>query len=290
MEDNDLETVAPQGGIGAQLKATREQRGLTLEQVAAATRIPQRHLVKMEAGDFAGLPGRTYAIGFSRTYAKLLELDQDDVTALVRAELDAQDEDVRQRPASFEPGDPARVPSRLLGWLSVLAVVLVLLGLFFFARTFFAPAAELPSLVEQQQAEQRAAAQAAQRQRAPGARQAPAQPAGPVVFTAVEDAWVRFYTPQGTLSERVMRQGETYTVPTDAQQPMIRTGRPDALTITVGGRPVPKLSEEMRTMSDVPVTGEAILARAQPASTAAGRAAASPNPGAAPAVRPSPTT
>jgi cytoskeletal protein RodZ len=284
MDNDELETVGPQGGIGAQLQSVREQRGLSLEQVAGATRIPQRHLVKMEAGDFAGLPGRTYAIGFARTYAKLLQLDQDDVSALVRAELDAQDTDLRQRPASFEPGDPARVPSRMLGWLSLLAVVLVLLGLFFFARTFFAPAAELPSLVEQQQAERRAASGAAQRQRAPGAQQAAARPSGPVVFTALEDAWVRFYTPQGTLTERVMRRGETYTVPADAQQPMIRTGRPEALTITVGGRPVPKLAEEMRTMSDVPVTAQALTART-PAATATPRAT-----GASPAARPSPTT
>jgi cytoskeletal protein RodZ len=283
MNDDELDAVlAPHGGIGAQLRSERERRGYSLEQVAAETRIPQRHLVKMEAGDFAGLPGRTYALGFSRTYAKLLDLDQDDVSALVRAELDAQDTDLRQRPASFEPGDPARVPSRLLGWLSVLAVILVLLGLFFFARTFFAPAAELPSLVEQQQAEQRAVARAAQQQRAPGAQQAAAQPSGPVVFTAVEDAWVRFYTPQGTLTERVLRQGETYTVPADAQQPMIRTGRPEALTITVGGRPVPKLSEEMRTMADVPVTAQALLARAQPPA-ATSPAAAAPRAGAAPA-------
>lgn len=289
MDEDELETVSLQGGIGAQLRSVREERGYSLEQVAAETRIPQRHLEKMEAGDFAGLPGRTYAIGFSRTYAKLLDLNQDDVSALVRAELDAQDVDRRQRPASFEPGDPARVPSRLLAWLSVLAVVLVLLGLFFFARTFFTPAAELPSLVEQQQAEQRAAAQTAQRQRAPGAQQ-PAQPSGPVVFTALEDAWVRFYTPEGTLAERVLRRGETYTVPADARQPMIRTGRPEALTVTVGGRPVPKLSEEMRTMSDVPVTAQALLARAQPAAAATPSAATPPAAGAAPAARPSPTT
>jgi len=86
---------------------------------------------------------------------------------------------------------------------------------------------------------------------------------------------VRFYTPQGTLTERLMLKGETYTVPADAVQPMLRTGRPDALAITIGGRPVPKLSEEQTVVSDVPVTAAALLAR-RPAPAATPSRAASP--------------
>ena len=272
-DEFEEQATAPAAGIGDQLRAAREARGLTLEQVAAETRIPQRHLVKIEAGDFAALPARTYAIGFARNYAKMVGLDDNDVADFVRAELDAQETGPRHRPASFEPGDPARVPSRALGWLSVLAVVLVLAGLFFAARTFFAPAAELPSLLEEQRAEQAAAQQQGARAARP---QQAAAASGPVVFTALDEAWVRFYTPEGTITEMLMQRGDSYTVPTDAQQPMLRTGRPDALQITVGGRRLPKLAEEQQVMSDVPVTAAALLARApQPAATAT-RAAASP--------------
>jgi hypothetical protein len=45
---------------------------------------------------------------------------------------------------------------------------------------------------------------------------------------------------------------------------MLWTGRPDALSITVGGKPLPKLAEQEQVMKDVPVTGEALLARGQP--------------------------
>src|SRR5690606_20796366 len=153
-EDPAEETGPPQtGGIGPQLQAAREERGLTIEQLAAETRIPQRHLQTIEAGEFSALPARTYAIGFSRTYARAVGLNDADVAERVRAELDAQDVTPQNRAAGFEPGDPARVPSRTLVWLSVLAVVLVLAGIFFAARSFFTPAAELPSLIEQQEAE-----------------------------------------------------------------------------------------------------------------------------------------
>jgi cytoskeleton protein RodZ len=268
MDDNDIstETHAP-AGVGARLRAAREARGLTLEQVAAETRIPQRHLVAIESGDFAKLPGRTYAVGFTRTYARMLGVDPDDAAAMVRAELDAQSED-GYRPASFEPGDPARVPSRALGWFAALAVIVLLAGVFFFFRAMFAPAGELPSLLAQQK-----------QTPAPSARDAPAaaatpaaNPAGPVVFTAaVPGLWVKFYDAQGkTLLQKQMALGESFTVPADAQGPMLWTGRPDALAITIGGQPVPKLADQQQVMKDVPVTAAALLARGRPAPAPAG--------------------
>lgn len=263
--EDDAAPIA--GGIGAQLRTAREAQGLTLAQVAAETRIPQRHLQTIEEGDFAALPARTYAIGFSRSYAKLVGLDGETVAETVRAELDAQEPRPRNRPASFEPGDPARVPSRTLGWLSGLAAVLVLVGLFFAARTFFAPAGELPSLIEP--SETPAATGAAPR---PAPASPSLTPGGPVVFTALEEGiWVKFYDANGMqLMQKLMAQGETYTVPADAEGPQLWTGRPDALAITVGGRAIPRLAEDDVVMRDVPVTAEALLAR--------GAATATPSP------------
>ena len=63
----------------------------------------------------------------------------------------------------------------------------------------------------------------------------------------------------------------------EAAGPQVWTGRPDALAITVGGQPVPKLAEAERIMKDVPVTAAALLARGQAA------------PGAAPAAGPTGT-
>ena len=267
MAEDEIEEAAPEAvGIGAQLRAAREAQGLTLAQVAAETRIPQRHLQTIEEGNFAALPARTYAIGFSRSYAKLVGLDGEAVAETVRAELDAQEPRPRHRPASFEPGDPARVPSSGLVWVVAGALVLLLVGGFFFMRTLFAPAGELPSLIEP--TESAAPTDAA-------ARQAPASPApateGPVVFTALEEGiWVKFYDANGMqLMQKLMARGETYTVPADAEGPQLWTGRPDALAITVGGRPIPRLAEDDVVMRDVPVTAEALLARGEAATSPA---------------------
>lgn len=259
--------TAPQEGVGSQLRAAREARGLTLEQVAAQTRIPQRHLKAIEEGDFSELPGRTYAVGFSRTYAKTVELDQDDVVALVRAELDEQMDEEDYRPATFEPGDPARVPSRGLGWFALFALVLLIAGGFFFFRAIFSPAGELPSLAEQERAEQAAARRAAAARAQEQQAGAPIDPAGQVVFTSLlEGTWVKFYDANGRqLMQKEMAKGERYAIPADAQGPQLWTGRPYALSITIGGRQVPKLTEEDTVVKDVPVSAEALLARQQAA-------------------------
>lgn len=263
MAEDGVEDTEPQGGVGAQLRAARETRGLTLEQLAAETRIPQRHLVTIEAGEFAALPARTYAIGFTRTYAKAVGLNDNDVTELVRAELDAQEPPARGRPAGFEPGDPARVPSNKVVWLVVFGLLILVAGIFFAFRTMFAPAAELPSLIEQEQTEQAAQAQQQRAVARPGTAAAAA--AGPVVFTALEDGiWVKFYDASGAqLMQKLMARGERYTVPPEAEGPQLWTGRPDALAITVGGRAIAKLADDDMIVRDVPVTAEALLARSR---------------------------
>jgi len=251
-------------GVGAQLRAARERAGLTLEQVAQETRISKRHLENIELGRFAELPARTYAMGFSRSFAKAVGLDQDDVAALVVRELDAQQPRTVPRQPSFEPGDPARVPSARLWVFSLVAVVVLLVGLFFVMRQMFAPAAELPSLVvQEQQAERAAQAQARATARRGQQPPAAATPAGPVVFTALEEGvWVRFYDADGMqLLQKFMAEGESYTVPTEARGPMLWTGRPDALAITVGGRGIPPLAEDGTILRDVPVNAQALLAR-----------------------------
>ncbi|WP_054531806.1 helix-turn-helix domain-containing protein [Erythrobacter sp. SG61-1L] len=259
--------------IGERLRAAREARGMSVEQLSAESRITVRHLSQIEANEFDELPGRTYAVGFSRTYARLVGLNDDAIAREVRAELSAM-APRETRPHTFEPGDPARVPSRALAWISAIVAIAVFAGLIWFVWTgFVSPSGSLPWLTDQKLAVE-APVQAA----AP-----PAAPAteGPVVFTALEEGvWVKFYDAQGgQLLQKEMATGETYVVPADAQGPLVWTARPDALAITVGGRPVPPLSDKQEIMKDVPVSAAALLARQAPGaveSTGAASATASP--------------
>ena len=268
MEDeqiDDGEPIVEQQGIGQRLRETREAKGLSLEQVAAETRIQERYLTVIEAGNFAALPSRTYAIGFTRTYARTLGLNEHEATDQVRAELAAGDPDRVEKPAKFEPGDPARVPGRGLAWFAALAAVLLLAGIYAFYSSYFSPGLGPPPL-QDPNAQQVAANEPQPQATTP----APQQPSGPVVFTSEMDGtWVKFYDASGErLYEAQMNQGDSYTIPADAEGPQVWTGRPYALAITVGGREVPKLSEEDTVIRDVPVTAEALLARSDTATTA----------------------
>lgn len=249
------EAELPLESIGSRLRRAREEAGLSLPQLAAETRIGERMLAAIEAGDYAALPGRTYAIGFSRTYAKAVGLNDAEVAAEVRAELAEQTPtDSRRGIQTFEPGDPARVPSAPLAWFAGGLLVAALLAGIYFLPGIFAPGGSLPSTLTPDQPSP-AASQGA----------APAAPAasGPVVFTALEPkVWVKFTDSLGNqLMQKELAQGESWTVPTDKGEVLIWTARPDALAITIGGQAVPKLSDVQKTVKDVPVSAAALLGR-----------------------------
>jgi len=259
------EDIGPHDGqlpllrVGDRLREARERAGMTLQQLVAATRIPERHLLLIEKGDFAALPAKTYATGFARSYARAVGLDERATADEVRAELAASEGSDRYRAESFEPGDPARIPSRGLALFSLFALILLIAGGVMFYNRVLAPGSGPGSLLD----EQRLADKTHSRGAKPGPVAAPATGGGPVIFTALEDGvWVKFYDGTGAqLMQKQMAKGESYTVPPGASGPQVWTGRPDALAITVGGKAIPKLAETEGIMRDVPVTAQALLGR-----------------------------
>lgn len=267
MDGNEAEAVEelPLEGAGEQLRRARERNGLDLDQVAAETRIPVRHLEVIERGDFHELPARTYAVGFSRTYAKMLGLDEKAIAEQVRAELSQYEKPGTDRGASFEPGDPAKVPSRGLAWAGGLAAIILLIGAAAFYSTYYG-IGEGPGPIEAEPEPALAEGSAAGSvDDAAGANGSP----GNVVFTALEEGvWVKFYDANGKeLLQKQMASGERFEIPSDAEGPQIWTGRPDAFAITIDGRSVPKLAEDDYIMRDVAISAEALLARADPAAS-----------------------
>jgi cytoskeleton protein RodZ len=84
----EVETSPPSSpsshdGPGARLKVAREAAGLSLEQVAQQLKLAPRQVRALEEEDFAQLPGRTFARGFVRNYARLLNLDGADLLSML---------------------------------------------------------------------------------------------------------------------------------------------------------------------------------------------------------------
>jgi cytoskeletal protein RodZ len=277
-EPQDEEVVEPeQPTVGEQLRAAREAKGLSLEDVAAQTRIPQRHLASIETGDWDNLPAPTYTIGFAKNYAGAVGLDRVEIGNQLREEMGGQ------RFASnsadvFEPADPRRTMPKGLVIGTILAVI-VLIGVMSWLNKRSLDQGNEP----QQQAAQQPAAAAAPKP----AVQAPAPVAaqGPVVLAATAPAWIQVTDQGKTLFEGMLQPGQTYAVPPTASAPMLKAGKPEALNVSVGGTAAPAIGPpgKVTTVSLAPAS----LMKGPPA-TAAATKPVSPPTHAAPAAKAAP--
>jgi transcriptional regulator with XRE-family HTH domain len=266
--------VNPSGGspVGERLRAAREEKNIPLLDVATQTRIPIRHLEHIERGEWDALPAATYSVGFARSYATVVGLDPAEVGAELRQELGIARNPNHASPAAayYEPADPARVPPRSIALIAAVLIVLLVAGYLLWRNQAVGDAPDEPQLVETQ-------APAAQPQAA--APQPAAAATGPVVLTAAEDVWLRVYEGNGgpSLFQGTLKAGDRFEVPAGATAPQIRTGRPQALRVTVGSAVMPPLGPPERTIGNVSLKAADLLARAQGQSAPAAAA-----PGAAP--------
>jgi cytoskeleton protein RodZ len=248
--------------VGEQLKAERERQGLSLTDVATRTRVPMRHLESIEKSQFSDLPGSTYTLGFTRSYARALDMDATKIGAELRTELSQSGHDSYHIPAqNYEPADPSRVPSRTLAWTAAAIAVLLTAG-YLIWRSMMLDSGPIP--VTKTGPEAATEIQAA----APSAI-APVDSNGDVVLTATDTVWVKIYdSNKKRLFESEMKAGDKFAVPKDASKPMILTGRPQALTVSIGGKTVAPLGAADVTIADVDISAAALAARATPAATA----------------------
>lgn len=268
MVDGATDTGAEPAGlfphsVGERLHAARVVAGLDLGDIATKTRVPMRHLEAIERSDYASLPSVTYALGFARSFAKAVGLDEAATTRDLRIELGRAPIGLAEA-APYAPLDPTRVPSRLLAWTAAAIAVVLLIGYFAWKSMAFGDAG-----APQMTPDTPPATVAAPVNPASAPASAPSS-TGQVVLTATAAAWVRIYDRNDkVLFEKEMAAGESWPVPGDADTPMIRTGRADVLKVTIDGREVAPLGPPERTIRDVGLSAAALAARPPAAVTPA---------------------
>ena len=265
MDEELVETDVP--SVGERLRAAREEKGLSLEDIAAQTRIPRRHLEAIEGADWDRLPAPTYTIGFARSYASVVGLDRADIADQLRGEMGGSRATTTTE--VFEPADPARTMPKGLVIGAILAVIVLVLVMSWLSRR---------SLEQPDETAANTAAPAASATPPPAAAP-PAAPAaqGPVVLTAIDAVWLQVSEKGGaTLFSGLLQPGQSYTVPATATAPVLKTGKPEALRVTVGTAVAPPVGPAATRISDVSLL---------PADLLRAGAAAAPAP-AAPAPRP----
>lgn len=120
--------------IGQALAEARETAGLTVEEVAAATRIRRTLVVGIEGDDFTACGGDFYARGHVRTLARTVGID----ARPLLAEFDARRSGAVPRRASdvFESETAARPERRGPNWSAAMAVALLVVVVYGVAQVF----------------------------------------------------------------------------------------------------------------------------------------------------------
>lgn len=62
--------------LGRELRRLREQKGLTINEVAARLKLPARQIETLERGEYVGLPEPVFVRGFLRSYGRFLGIDE----------------------------------------------------------------------------------------------------------------------------------------------------------------------------------------------------------------------
>lgn len=86
--------------LGERLQYARQQKGLTIAEVAKTTKIKPAFLTAIEEGKYQDLPPAAYAQGFVSNYADFLGLSKKEMLALFRREFDS-DKQVQVLPEGF---------------------------------------------------------------------------------------------------------------------------------------------------------------------------------------------
>jgi transcriptional regulator with XRE-family HTH domain len=245
--------------IGEQLRRAREAKGLSLEDVASRTRIPIRHLQNIEREDWDALPATTYAVGFTRNYANAIGLDGPTLARELREQIGGPSHRAAA-PEYYAQADPARVPPKSLVFGAIFVAVLLGAYLLWRSNALDGGPSPVPPLVLP--VEQAPAPTPTQ----PAAPTPQAVAGQPVTLVATGETWLRITEGPGgaTIFSGTMAAGDRYQLPASAQHPMIRTGRPQNLRVSVGASDLGPLGPVEQTVN-LSLRAEDLAARAQAA-------------------------
>lgn len=109
--------------LGDELRAARLDKGLTVEDLAATTRVRRAYLQALEEMQLETLPSRPFTIGYVRAYATALGLDADAAVERFKAEEPVLDEPLRAPVGVPDDRDP-RIAAFIAGAIVIIAAIM----------------------------------------------------------------------------------------------------------------------------------------------------------------------
>jgi cytoskeleton protein RodZ len=118
------DSESPLETVGQDLRAARLRRGDEIAAVSRALKIRKDHLEALENDRLEDLPGKTYAIGFVRSYARHLGLDSSLYVERYKQDISGRPEEQSREPAPIHQDEGRRLPQ---GWRIIAGFVVLLL-------------------------------------------------------------------------------------------------------------------------------------------------------------------
>lgn len=239
--------------FGGKLRQAREQRGISLRQIAASTKISAAALDALERNDISKLPGGIFSRAFVRSYAIEVGLDPDETVKEFLERFHGEPPPssavhvpVPEEESAFE--SQQRMAGVLLKLL-LISVPLVGVILYYTLRPHPAPVAPLPAPEAQQAVAPPPAPEPAPAQAAAGveteATAPPAAPAGKTMRLDIHPTgpcWISLTVDGERVMSRVMQAGETETREI-RESAVIDVGDAGAFAFSIDGRPGRSLGE-----------------------------------------------
>lgn len=119
------------------MKRLREQRGISLREIADTTKLSVRTLEALERNDLSHLPGGIYSRGLVRAYAEQLGLNPDATVQEFLArfpEVSTSDGSPHLRSEEVNTDPPSMVARRVVIVLAILVPIALIVGLSILVR------------------------------------------------------------------------------------------------------------------------------------------------------------
>jgi cytoskeleton protein RodZ len=124
------------GGFGAKLRNAREKRGISLRQIANATKISIGALEALERNDISKLPGGIFSRAFVRSYAAEVGLDPEETIREFIAQFPNDSVTAGHTTRPVEDYEAVESDRRIASTTLKLALIsLVIVGVLFYLTT-----------------------------------------------------------------------------------------------------------------------------------------------------------
>lgn len=233
--------------LGQQLKQAREERGVSIHDIASATHLGARFLQAIENDDYKILPGGVFNRAFVRKFARNVGMDEEQAVRLYEEQLKASGGEP-EKSSYLGLGDEMEAKASSGNSTLLTGILIVLLGAIGAAvyLAFFRGAEETrnsPVVVSTPTPQPTATPTPVE---SPGASPSPTVSPTPEnisglriqLIANLDDCWISFRTDGGKNEQATILKGESREFQANEKISFIRVGNLPALNILVNGRRV----------------------------------------------------